>query len=81
MQEAFATWLQSVKALPSVFALKLAPIYTLFYLLPQSRNTDERILALKQGIGALEFFIAHQQALHALGDLLDGGLWLHSATL
>jgi hypothetical protein len=38
-------------------------------------------LALKKGIGPLEFYVAHQQALYALGDLLDEGLRLHSKTL
>jgi hypothetical protein len=38
-------------------------------------------LAVEQGVGALEFFVSHQQALNALGDLLGGGQGLHNATL
>ena len=50
MHEAFGVWLTSVKALPSVFGLKVDPIYKLFYVLPPSGATDGRILALKQAV-------------------------------
>jgi hypothetical protein len=50
MHDAFNLWLASIKRVPSVYDLKLAPIYSLFYNLPPSRHTDERILALQQGI-------------------------------
>ena len=30
-------------------------------------------LLCQQGIGALQFFVTHKQALHALGDLIDLG--------
>ena len=30
-------------------------------------------LLCQQGIGALQFFVAHKQAFHALGDLIDLG--------
>jgi hypothetical protein len=50
LHEAFALWLASVKVVPSVYGLKLEPIYNLFLSLPPSKDVDARVLALKQGV-------------------------------
>ena len=50
VHEAFALWLASVKVVPSVYGLKLDPIYNLFLSLPPSSDVDARILGLKQGV-------------------------------